>query len=142
MYFFSVCSGDVDVAQLRALFGDASHEEMKARQLILKTENEKHNALAMGYYGAGKMLMAKFHINPITKWSSFNRGRDALETAIQSDCANPELRYLRLAIQQNAPHFLGYHQNIKEDQNFLTQCLPLLKDVELKELITDYLNQN
>lgn len=140
--FFPSMYSQVDVAFLRDLFIRATAEEEKARQLILETEREKNNALVMGYHGAGKMLMAKFYFNPFTKLSSFNKGKTLLEAAIESDADNPELRFLRMSIQQNAPAFLGYHDNISEDEKYITQILPGMEDVQLKAMIINYFQQN
>ncbi len=32
---------------------------------------------------------------------------------------NIEIRFIRLSVQKNAPSFLGYNKNIKEDQLFI-----------------------
>lgn len=84
--------------------------------------------------------MAKHYLNPISKLKTFNNGKKILESAIEKDKLNPELKFLRLSIQENSPSFLGYHNNIKEDKLFLIKCLPTITDDELKKIITSYLN--
>jgi len=125
---------------LRSLFADATLDEISARQLIEITEDEMDIAVIKGYCGAGKILMARYYFNPYTKYSSFKKGVGLLEEAIQADPTNAELRFLRLSIQNNAPSFLGYHKQAKQDKLFLYDNITALKDEELKAIISDYLN--
>ena len=87
------------------------------------------------------MIMAKYYLNPYSKLSSFSEGKSFLESSIEKDTANVELRYLRLTIQNNAPSFLGYKSKVDDDRNFLTSSLSKLKDEELKTIISKYLQQ-
>jgi hypothetical protein len=124
---------------LRSLFADATQDEVSARQLIEITENEVDAPVIKGYYGAGKILMARFYFNPYTKYSSFKKGVALLEEAILADPTNVELRFLRLSIQHNAPSFLGYHKHTEQDKLFLYSSISTLKDEELKLIIDSYL---
>lgn len=129
-----------DVVRFRNLYIEAPSNEKKALKLIEETQNGS-SSLEKGYFGAGKMLMAKYYLNPISKLNTFSAGKQILETAIQSDKNNPELRYLRLTIQTNVPVFLRYSMNVNEDKSFLRSALVNLSDEHLKSLIKTYLNK-
>ena len=93
----------------------------------------------MAYCGVGKIIMANYYFNPISKYSSFKEGKAILEAAIKADNVNPELRYLRLTIQVNAPAFLGYNKNIAMDRQYLENSLPGLEDKQLQAMIESFL---
>lgn len=128
-----------DIQYLRSLFASAAGDEIKAEQLINVTKNEKTNTVIMAYYGVGKILMANYYFNPMSKYTSFKEGKAILEAAIKADCLNPELRYLRLTIQVNAPAFLGYNKNIAMDKQYLEFSLPGLEDKQLQVMIESFL---
>jgi len=137
--FFSPWAETPALPYLRSLYADATRDEVSARKLMEATENELGIAIIKGYYGAGKILMARYHFNPYTKYHSFKKGVGLLEEAIHADPTNTELRFLRLSIQKNAPSFLGYHKHMAQDEAFLYSNLTLLHDEELKLIISQYL---
>ena len=139
MLFIFTGIAEPDVALLRELYIGAATSEDIAQQLIHASETNNSNALVKGYKGAGKMLMAKYYFNPITKLNSFINGKNILEAAINSDTSNAELRYLRLTIQINSPGFLNYRESIKEDKTFLLNRLDTIEDEQLKTIIKNYL---
>lgn len=129
-----------DLSSLRSFYEAAPKEEAKAKQmLVLAEKNSTVNFVFLGYTGAAKIILAKHTVNPYAKWNLFNEGKNILETAIKSDINNAELRYLRLTIQMNAPHFLGYKSNVNTDKEFLKKNSNMLNDKELKGLIENYL---
>ena len=89
------------------------------------------------YKGALLMKKAGLEKNPAVKLKFFKEGKLLLETAIDNDNQNVELRFLRLMIQENAPKFLGYHSNINEDVNFIQENSNQLSAV-LKSILLDY----
>jgi hypothetical protein len=129
-----------DLAELRNLFAYAADDESKARELISASEPFISNSTAKGYYGAGKLMMAKYLFSPYSKLKTFNEGKLLLESAIQRDSQNVELRFLRLSIQNNSPSILGYNAMKAGDKRYLKERLPLLNDGQLKSLITKYLS--
>lgn len=69
----------------------------------------------------GTLLMTKAGLvsGPKQKLSLFKEGAKKLEAEIKKDTENPEYRFLRIIIQENAPGILGYKDNIKDDKAFL-----------------------
>jgi hypothetical protein len=73
------------------------------------------NPIIEAYVGISETMLAEEAFWPIEKW---NHGQAKIEQAIDKDQANPELRYLRLLVQLNAPSFLSYDENIESDLDF------------------------
>ena len=53
------------------------------------------------------------------KLKYFNRGSEKIDSAVDEDSSNIEIRFIRLVIQMNTPAFLNYDENIEEDKAFL-----------------------
>jgi len=66
----------------------------------------------------GVLLMRKAGLisKPIKRLNLFKQGAKQLEASINADLNNYEFRFLRLMIQENAPHILGYHSDIENDK--------------------------
>ena len=130
---------DPDMKLIRLLYIDATTEKDNAVKLLAMTSDHDEKIIVQAYHGAGMMVMARYYFNPLTKWKSFSQGRALLESAIQSEPMDAELRYLRLSIQEHAPAFLGYHQSIEADKAFLNNNLGRMEDEELRNTIASYL---
>ena len=85
------------------------------------------------------LLISKHSINPLEKLSFFKLGVLWLESSIENDFCNIELRFLRLSVQNNAPSFLNYNNYIEEDKNYLASNYKYLEDEDLKNRISNYL---
>jgi hypothetical protein len=69
-----------------------------------------------GYEGALLMRKAGKVHGPKKKLGFFKEGRIKLETAILADTDNTEFRFLRLAIEENAPKIVKYRNDIEKDK--------------------------
>jgi hypothetical protein len=136
----NVSANNMTLSAIRNSYIQALNEEGACNNLLnmLESVNDKSPAVK-GYYGACMMVSAKYTLNPLKKFSLFNKGREILESAIENDNTNAELRFLRLGIQNNAPSFLGYNKSIEPDKLFLISAQATLSDPELKKLIISYL---
>lgn len=122
------------------LHNATSNEEACTKMIsLLAPFNETNNPLLFGYRGGATMLMAKHAFNPFSKLSYFKKGKLMLESAINADQTNVELRFLRYTIQTNVPGFLNYNSDKNLDRTFISQSLPKLKDQELKKIISEFL---
>lgn len=72
-----------------------------------------------GYEGAMLMRKAGKAKGPKKKLGFFKEGRIKLETAILADPDNTEFRFLRLAIEENAPKIVKYKKDIEADKAFI-----------------------
>lgn len=69
-----------------------------------------------GYEGALLMRKAGKVHGAKKKLRFFKEGRIKLETAILAAPDNTEFRFLRLAIEENAPKIVKYHNDIEKDK--------------------------
>ena len=132
-----------DLKKMRELFLIINKSEdavIRLKSLALQSK-ETEASLKTAYYAAAEMATAKYLLSPVAKLKTFRSGKNILELCIAKDSMNVELRYIRLAIQTNAPSFLGYNQFIQADKLFLVDHLPSLKktDTELYSAIYVYL---
>lgn len=126
----------VDIASVRSMFQQAASDEDVCKQLIhLLTPYDEKSPLLLGYKGSGTMVMAKHVFSPFSKLSYFKKGKEMLESAIDADDKNFELRFLRFTAQTHIPSFLGYNNDIEKDKEFILNYLPQIKDIRLKEFV-------
>lgn len=127
--FFGVQSTPLPLVKMRELFSTVSENEKSVIDLkeITQTQTTVPSEIRKAYYAAVHMASAQYKLNFITKINIFNEGKDWLEAVIKSDTASIELRYIRLAIQENTPSFLGYTKNITQDKRFLITRLSSIK---------------
>jgi len=129
--------------EIRNLYEEASNNKAVNLKLnALLGGAKKDNSVLEGYRGAGIMIEANHVFNPLTKLSRFRKGKAIIEGAIVRDPNSIELRYIRLTIQTNIPKFLGYHEEIKNDKEFIIKKMPIVKDVDLANRMADYLSSS
>ena len=132
--WFSLCSSQVAFNKT-AFYSALMNENIKTINEELDLVNSVNNKAA--YKGA--LLMKKSGLLKQTKdkLETFKEGRKTLETAINNDNSNPEYRFLRLIIQENAPKIVNYNAEIKKDASYLRQNYKNLSS-ELQNLILNY----
>ena len=84
-------------------------------QAIIVSTAYPNDNVTLAYKGLASCTSADFAIWPSTKWKLFIEGKSRIEKAIKSDPTNPEVRYVRLMVQLNAPAFVGYSDDIDDD---------------------------
>lgn len=131
---------DPDLSVIRGLYQKAAEQEWAAKKLLQLTRDyDTTKPVLFAYKGAAHMMMAKHVFNPISKMSHFNKGKKIFTATITNAPSNLELRFLRFAVQSEAPGFLGYKENIDEDKRILIKGVTNIKDDQLKEMIADYM---
>lgn len=87
----------------------------------------------------GTLLMKKAGMvgGPSKKLSLFKAGHTKLEDEIRKNAANPELKFLRLMIQENAPGILGYKNDLQSDRQVIKKNFKNMLPV-VQEAITNY----
>jgi len=146
LFLFSYTVSLPDIKECRELM-DASVENKAVAQKFydrLKTVKETDQPVLVGFRAMSELLLCKHVVNPFSKLSHFNKGRDLLENVIKKDSANPELRLFRLSTQSNVPALLKYNDAIAIDKKALINWLTHNKskdtaDVVLHKRIKTYL---
>ena len=100
---------------------------------------ENKNNIINAYIGANTLLYCKYFNNSFKKYSYFKEGKKMIEEAIKLDPDNLEIKFLRFINQTNAPWFLNYKSNIKDDYKFISSNLNLISDESFKRIIVETL---
>ncbi len=105
---------------VRANYGNAVSDKKLCQQMMAELAQTKNNsATHLAYLGALQTIWARHVLSPVSKLNTFKEGKRNIEQAIQKEPENAELRFIRLSVQKNAPSFLGYKSNVKEDSEFV-----------------------
>lgn len=137
--FLSLLNPDsTDLMKMRGLFLLISKSKESTLELMTLSKDSKstHLLIKKAYNAAAEMALAKFKFNPISKSESFNLGKKKLDQTILSDSTLIEIRFIRFAIQCQAPIFLGYTNNINNDKAFILKNIQSLKAKDLAFFLT------
>jgi len=137
----SIIAQKTSLNNIRVLYQKSATDKNSCIQLNKEIASVQiyEDAVLYGYKAVSKMMMANYVTNPFTKLSYFKEGKKMLDNVIDNNKTNIELRFLRLCVQENAPAFLGYNDDIDDDKKFIKLYLASLKDFQLKTQIHDYL---
>lgn len=114
------------------------------KQLLLALENRKltdsldkvftsapnKSPLNVCYLGVIQALKAKHAWNPYYKVKYLNDAEKTLQTAVNREPDNMEIRFMRFSIEHNVPGFLGYTKHLITDRE------EMLKQLERKYYAT------
>ena len=90
-----------------------------------------------GYTGALYLKLSGLQKEGSKKLSSFKKGRVLLDSTIEKEPGNTELRFLRIVIQEHVPPILKYNKEIKEDKALVIEGYSSC-DSQLKKIIKGY----
>ncbi|QEE48593.1 hypothetical protein FUA48_03100 [Flavobacterium alkalisoli] len=123
-----------DLSSIRQNYISAATSEQGAEELYKSLEgvSDAGDNTMVGYKAASLTLKAKYEKGLLNKKSLFTQGAKLLESVINRDADNYEVRLLRMSIQENAPKITGYNKDIEEDKKFLIKHYDSQKQ-DLKE---------
>jgi hypothetical protein len=108
----------------RAEFREATDNQAQIDFLeLMSAETDTASVLAQTYLVVGHILVGAHRRNVFSKWRSFRKWTSALNTQIVRAPENPELRFLRVMVQSNAPGFLGYSRDLTSDCQMVRSAL-------------------
>jgi hypothetical protein len=118
--FYGFSQG-VNLSDARLLYFSLEKDQNAALKLnkLMDVENQSLVPVMLAYRGASSAASAGQAGGVNNKYNYFRHGRADLENAVRRDPDNPEIRFLRLATQTNAPGFLLYKSNINEDKKIV-----------------------
>lgn len=118
----------------RVNYTKAADDKSLCKTMISELEQMKNiSTPGLAYLGAFQTIWAKHTYNPLSKLATFERGKKNIEMACENEPTNVEVRFIRLSVQKNAPAFLGYRANIKEDEEFLRKNRPQIQSEILQK---------
>jgi hypothetical protein len=118
-------SQGVHINQARNLYFSMDTDQKSVLKLskLMNTDKQSSVPVLLAYKGASSAASAGQVAGVNNKFSHFKKGKTDLEQAIKLDPKDPEIRFLRLATQTNAPGFLLYKGNIREDKKLVLEGL-------------------
>lgn len=124
----------MDLEKIRINYEKAVSDK-KICQAMIKKLSTDTDALHMAYLGAFQAIWAKHIINPISKLSTFKKGKKNIELAVKSKPDDVEIRFVRLSVQLNCPSFLGYSSQINEDKKIVKSNIQNIQSAVLKRMV-------
>ena len=119
--------------------GESSEEVSKTLISKSKTAYETtKKPIYEAFWAVGNFFMAKHAVNPISKYSYFNKGKKILEDAVKKEPNSIEIRMMRYISQEKTPKFLGYNENMKSDKEFILKNYKNSDDENLVSFIKKY----
>lgn len=135
VFFLPSFDGNI-LNDARANYNKLASDRFLCEKMIFELEKTKNNSAAhLAYLGGAQTVWANHVVNPISKLNTFNKGKKNIESAIAKEPENVELRFIRLSIQKNAPSFLGYKSNVKEDTELIKKKYQQVNSTILKKNI-------
>lgn len=128
-----------DLSKLRKEFIAATASAEASQTFLNSTAKLGEKPLFQAYRGAALVIHAKFAKGIEGKKKYAKEGITTLESAVQKDPQNVEIRTLRLSIQEQAPKVLKYKNNIEEDRSFVKKALAELPEGSLKTFVEGYM---
>ena len=128
-------------------FSGTFYKALKSKSLstittaLAELDKQKQTTTSQAYKGALLMKKSNFEKAVPQKVKVFKEGAALLEAAIAKYPNNTEYRFLRLAIQENAPKVLKYNKNLMEDKAIIVANYSKLPS-ELKAYIKDHAAQS
>ena len=105
-------------------------------KLITSTNSNSENPLIISYNIVAELMMIEYEMNPYKKLKVFNHLTNKIDSIIDKNSNNVELRMLRYSIQKKSPFFLRYVDNINNDLNYIKENLNTLTVNEIEYINT------
>jgi|SRR5690606_20641075 len=131
----SLQSQEIDLEYLRLNYEKAVSDKQLCSMMIEELEGKMDSSVFIAYLGGLQTIWANHTLNPISKFQTFKTGKGNLERAVEMAPNNIETRFIRLSVQKNAPRFLGYHQQIEADEEFINRNKHSVTSASLLQMI-------
>ena len=142
VFFFATMIYGQDLSDFRLLLQNGENSEKATKTLITSSQdafNKTKKPIYEAFFAVGNFFMAKHAVNPLSKYSYFNKGKKALDNAVSKDPNNLEIRFMRYISQEQTPAFLGYNKDWKSDKTFILAEYKKSKDEDLNKRIKMHL---
>jgi hypothetical protein len=118
-------------------FQSLSTDDLKLLDKTLASLESTSFGEKNAYKGVLLMRKAGLVSSLRSKYFLFKEGHSLLESAIEKDPSNVTYRFLRVIIQENAPMFLNYNDDLEADNRWIRVKFDTLSPV-VKNAILDY----
>ena len=129
-----------NIDELRSCFTTIESIQ-EIEDLISLSNNHKGASVVLAYNCTGKLMLLDYYGNPFEKYRIFINQTTQLDSIIQTNPKNIEIRLLRYTIQHNCPAFLQYDNDISNDikmiKKYFSQEDKCLQD-HIKTILKSY----
>ena len=132
------CYGQNSINEIRENYLCADKQICLERLIVLSNLN-LDDPLIFSYNTSAQIMMIDYQSNPYKKLIKFNLLTNKLDSIVNHNYSDIEIRMLRYAIQKNSPFFLGYYNNINEDIVYINENIDFLPS-NVKKYISKILN--
>ncbi|MBK6729586.1 MAG: hypothetical protein IPG60_01040 [Bacteroidetes bacterium] len=136
----SFTTSKLSLDDIRRNYQLAVDDKSICRSMIDQLGENTQDNVQLAYRGAFQTIWANHTYNPVSKFNTFNAGKDNIEKAVTLSPNNVEIIFIRYSIQKNIPSFLGYKSNMQSDRKFLQNNLNNISSAELKKMVVAVLN--
>ena len=132
-------SNALSLEKMRTNFQSAVEDKSICRSMIQQLENNHESNVHLAYLGAFQTIWANHTLNPISKLSTFNKGKKNIDKAVKLSPNDVEIIFIRHSVQKNCPGFLGYNDNWIEDEKFLVKNRHNITSATLRKMVENLL---
>lgn len=119
IFSFFISFGTAPIDSLRDFYPKASASKANADKFeAMASKISGNDAVTSAYKSASKIIQAKFAKGAERK-PLLVAGIKGLESAINANPRNVELRIIRLSLQENLPKIVGYNSKMAEDKGVI-----------------------
>jgi len=93
------------------------------KKLIDLSNNNLDDPVILAYNYTGKLMILDYFNNPFEKYKIFKTKTKQIDSIINTNQKNIEIRLLRYALQKNSPYFLKYNSDLRSDLNYIKSNL-------------------
>jgi hypothetical protein len=125
------------VPERNAFYAAMKSQDIKTVDVQLELLEKDSSSDNAAFQGALLMKKAGLVKGPFKKLKLFKQGHSSLEAALEKNSNDPEIRFLRLMIQENAPGILNYNDDIKSDVAAIQVAFKNMPE-DLRQIILEY----
>lgn len=143
LLFFPLLLWSNTLEDLRNKYPEVVTDSELCKNLIQNLSDKKDlSAIEQAYLGAIQTIWANHTKSPISKWKTFQRGKDNLEAAVKASPNSIEIRMLRYSVQSNCPKFLNYYDKVDADRDYIMENRAQIKSPALLKIYHDLLKSS
>jgi len=137
---FFFLSNNLDT--IRTAYFSGPKTEVAAEEFNTLMENvEANTPVLKAYLGAAIALKAKYGGNIREKKEFFEHAVEHIEAAVKAEPNNPEIRLIRLSVQENSPRIVKYKTNMDEDKALVLESFDSQSEA-VKTCMRDYVSNS
>lgn len=136
LIFLVQFSTDLDSIRSSYFSGPKTEETAKSFNEMMESVDAS-TAILKAYKGASFALKAQYGQGIKEKKEFFELAVSNIEAAVQEESDNPEIRLIRLSVQENSPRIVKYKDNMEDDKALILEGFDSLTEA-VKKCIRDY----